>query len=120
MEGERRMKSQKLGYFYDDIDAIVLELVKKYDNFYMLMKYNHGIHPIDLLSSVRRLYWKKKIHKSKYERIVASMKKHYVDNNEDMPDILPVPHILDYDWRFSLEGLQGLTSVRSLTKSNFK
>lgn len=117
MEGERRMKSQKLGYFYDDIDAIVLELVKKYDNFYMLMKYNHGIHPIDLLSSVRRLYWKKKIHKSKYERIVASMKKHYVDNNEDMPDILPVPHILDYDWRFSLEGLQGLTRI---IKENIK
>lgn len=39
MEGERRMKSQKLGYFYDDIDAIVLELVKKYDNFYMITSY---------------------------------------------------------------------------------
>ena len=39
---------------------------------------------------------------------------------EDMPDVLPVPHILDYDWRFSRQGLEYMANSirRNIKKEN--
>lgn len=94
--------------YYEEIDTCVLKMLKTYDDFYMIMKFNKGIHPIDLMSSIDRLYRKRKIHKSKYRRIKESALKKGRVSSEDMVNIPPVPHLLDYDWRFSREGLSNL------------
>ena len=92
--------------FISQMDNTVLNLLERYDDFYMVMKNNHGIHPIDLQKSIERLYQTKKISKSKYSRMITTAAKNNNPAVLDMPDVLPVPHILDYDWRFSLQGLE--------------
>ena len=59
------MPSHGESVFYERIDAYVLNALRKYDDFNSLMKNNGGIHPIDLMNSLHRLYKCKKIHKSK-------------------------------------------------------
>ena len=61
------MVIDNISYFMSQMDDTVLTLTKEYDDFYLIMKNNHGIHPIDLQQSIKRLYCKKKIKKSKYK-----------------------------------------------------
>ena len=109
------MSSYGESAFYERIDAYVLNALRKYDDFNSLMKNNGGIHPIDLMSSLHRLYKCKKIHKSKYRRLVQSAERNGQVAAEDMPNCLPVPHLLDYDWRFSRNGIENL--ARALRSS---
>ena len=103
--------------FMSQMDDTVLTLMDDYDDFYMIMKNNHGIHPIDLQKSIKRLYSANKIRKSKYIRIMASASNTNIHGFEDMPDVLPVPHMLDYDWRFSRQGLEYMAnSVKKIIK----
>lgn len=95
-------------YFNWYIDYVVYEKLKQYDNFYLLMKYNDGIHPISLLDSLRRLYKEKRIRKATYKHILQSAHASGLTPGEDSTDILPVPHILDYDWRFSMQSIRHL------------
>lgn len=95
--------------FQATIDAKVTESSKKYNDFYMFIKSNKGIHPIDLMNSVERLYKKQKIDKTKYDLIKKSARRKIPVTEVDMLDVLPIPHLLDYDWRFSEEGLLYLT-----------
>ena len=97
--------------FMSQMDETVLALMDDYDDFYMIMKNNRGIHPIDLQKSIKRLYRSNKIRKSKYIRIMASASNTNIHGFEDMPDVLPVPHILDYDWRFSRQGLEYMANA---------
>lgn len=101
--------------FYERIDAYVLNALRKCDDFNSLMKNNGGIHPIDLMNSLHRLYKCKEIHKSKYRRLVQSAGRKGQVAAEDMPNCLPVPHLLDYDWRFSRNGIENL--ARALRSS---
>ncbi len=105
------MREFNINHFNHDMDATVMTLANKYDDFYMLMKHNQGIHPIDIKKSLGRLYENNKIHRSKYTRLMISAKRHNIHVSTDMPDILPVPHILDYDWRFSYQGLKYMLKV---------
>lgn len=105
------MREYSVSNFNHDMDATVMTLANRYDDFYMLMKHNQGIHPIDIQKSLGRLYKNNKIHRSKYTRLMTSAKSHNVHVSTDMPDILPVPHILDYDWRFSYQGLKYMSKV---------
>lgn len=98
--------------FYEKMDEYVLNALKKYDDFNSLMKNNEGIHPVDLKGSIHRLYKRKRIHKSKYRRLVRTAEKKGQVAAEDMPNHLPVPHILDFDWRFSKNGMENI--VRAL------
>lgn len=54
------MVIDNISYFMSQMDDTVLTLTKEYDDFYLIMKNNHGIHPIDLQQSIKRLYCKKK------------------------------------------------------------
>lgn len=94
--------------FYEEMDAYVLSLLKTYDDFNSLMKNNGGIHPVDLMNSIHRLYRRKKIHKSKHRRLVQTAEKKGQVVSEDMPNHPPVPHILDFDWRFSKSGMENI------------
>ena len=42
---------------------------------------------------------------------MASASNTNIHGFEDMPDVLPVPHILDYDWRFSRQGLEYMANA---------
>lgn len=102
--------------FYDEIDKIILGMVKIQPDFYFLMKLKKGIHPIDIKLSLRRLYRKKKISLSLFRRIMKSAKDSGRVVLED-DNLLPVPHLLDYDWRFSSKGIE---KMLSLIKKNCK
>ena len=96
--------------FYDEIDKIILGLVKKQPDFYFLMKSKKGIHPIDIKLSLQRLYKKKKISAALFRKITISAKNKGKVVSED-DNLLPVPHLLDYDWRFSIEGIETMISL---------
>ncbi len=96
--------------FYDEIDEIIWGLVKKQPDFYFLMKSKKGIHPIDIKLSLIRLRRKKKISATLFRSIIKSAKdKGKVVLEDD--NLLPVPHLLDYDWRFSAEGIETMLSL---------
>ena len=101
--------------FYERIDVYVLNEIRECDDFNSLMKNNGGIHPVDLMNSLHRLYKCKKIHTSKYRRFVQSAGKRGHVATEDMPNCPPVPHLLDYDWRFSGNSIELL--ARTLRNS---
>lgn len=96
--------------FYDEIDEIILKMSKKHQEFYFLMKSSKGIHPIDIKLSLCRLYKKRKISTMVFKKIMRSArdKGKVVLQNDNL---LPVPHVLDYDWRFSTEGTEKLFSL---------
>lgn len=96
--------------FYDEIDKIILGLVRNNPDFYFLMKSRKGIHPIDIKMSLCRLYKKKKISATLFRSIMKSARdKGKVVAEDD--NLLPVPHLLDYDWRFSSEGIEKMVSL---------
>lgn len=98
--------------FYDEIDKIVLDIVKKHPNFYFLMKKRNGIHPIDIKMSLGRLHKSKKISATIYRKVMKSAKdkgKVVLEND----NLLPVPHLLDYDWRFDNQGIEKMFSIIS-------
>ena len=96
--------------FHDEIDEIILGLAKRQPDFYFLMKSKKGIHPIDIKLSLLRLYRKKKISATLFRNIMKSAKdKGKVVLEGD--NLLPVPHLLDYDWRFSTEGIETMLSL---------
>lgn len=109
------MPDNERAIFYERMDAYVLIALKKYDDFNSLMKNNGGIHPVDLMNSIHRLYKRKQIHKSKYRRLVQTAEKKGQVAAEDMPNQPPVPHILDFDWRFSKNGMENI--ARALRNS---
>ena len=105
------MIDPEIGDFKKKIDRYVIIKLRKIDDFYDLMKNNGGIHPIELMKSITRLYNSKKIHKTKFHRLKESAKDKGKISAEDMPDYLPVPHLVDYDWRFSQKGINYLAGV---------
>lgn len=96
--------------FYDEIDKIVLDIVKKHPDFYFLMKKRNGIHPIDIKMALGRLHRSKKISATIYRKVMKSAKdkgKVVLEND----NLLPVPHLLDYDWRFDNQGIGRMFSL---------
>ncbi len=96
--------------FYNEIDKIVLEIVKKHPDFYFLMKKIKGIHPIDIKMALGRLHKSKKISSTIYRKVMKSAKdrgKVVLEND----NLLPVPHLLDYDWRFDNQGIEQMISL---------
>lgn len=91
------------------IEDAVYSKLQVYQDFYLLMKFNDGIHPVDLLRALRRLYRTRRIKKALYRKIIQSAQRRGFTPGEDMEDILPVPHILDYDWRFSFHAIKHLS-----------
>lgn len=91
--------------FYNEIDSIILGLIKRNPDFYFLMKSKKGIHPIDIKQSLYRLYKEKKISATLFKSIMRSAKNKgkVVSGRENL---LPVPHLLDYDWRFCAESIE--------------
>lgn len=95
-------------YFNRCMDRAVYEKIHKYQDFYLLMKFNDGIHPINYLDSMRRLRRARVIKKTEYRRMIKSAHRSGFTPGEDMIDILPVPHMLDFDWRFSFQAIKHL------------
>ena len=95
--------------FYNEIDKIVLEIVKNI-RFLFLMKKIKGIHPIDIKMALGRLHKSKKISSTIYRKVMKSAKdrgKVVLEND----NLLPVPHLLDYDWRFDNQGIEQMISL---------
>lgn len=96
--------------FYSEIDKIVLEIVKKHPDFYFLMKKRNEIHPLDIMMALGRLHRSRKISSTMYRKVMKSAKdkgKVVLEND----NLLPVPHLLDYDWRFDNQGIERMISL---------
>lgn len=96
--------------FYSEIDKIVLEIVKKHPDFYFLMKKRNEIHPLDIMMALGRLHRSRKISSTMYRKVMKSAKdkgKVVLEND----NLLPVPHLLDYDWRFDNQGIERMCSL---------
>lgn len=104
------MKKMDKEQFYNEIDKIVLDMIKKHTDFYYLMKKGNGIHPIDIKMALGRLHKSKKISSTVYRKVMKSAKdkgKVVLEND----NLLPVPHLLDYDWRFDNQGIGRMFSL---------
>jgi len=88
-----------------EIDNITMKYMESTLNFYELVSIMKGVHPIEIRDSIKRLYESCSINENQYMKIFSSMD---ITPNEIITDDindLPVPHQMDYDWRFSKSGL---------------
>lgn len=91
--------------YYHAIDKNLKELITKTKDFYTILQEIKGVHPIEIRRSLDRLYKDCSINKSEYDDIILSSKTK-VSRDEDINEyLLPLPHQIDYDWRFSSNGI---------------
>lgn len=89
------------------VDNIVNNATKETSNFYDLIIKCAGIHPIEIVSSLNRMHRNNSLNNRTYQRIVQSTSDLPQRQKDDwFKKTLPVPHQVDYDWRFSEKGNQ--------------
>lgn len=104
--------------FYDKIDEKILGLLKSNRDFNSLMKCAKGIHPLDILKSLNRLKQRKAIDRTKAKQLINSAKLMGNVAPDNTVHYFPVPHLLDYDWRFSKNGIVNFSKyIRSYISS---
>ena len=92
--------------FLSLVDSTISNAIKETYNFYDLIIKCAGIHPIELISSLDRMHHNGSLDNQTYRQIIHSISdlpKH--QNNVGYKKILPIPHQVDYDWRFSENGM---------------
>ena len=99
--------------YYKNIDDLALQHIKDSLDFYHLVSNMKGVHPVEIKASVNRLLHNKHISKEHHRKIVSSMNsKPLAIIDEDFNE-LPVPHLIDFDWRFSRKGTDSI--VKKIT-----
>lgn len=93
-------------FYIPSIDTIVQNTCKYTLNFKEIIENANGIHPIDIINSVQRLYEQELISADVYTQILKSAKEIPPLENENYLKTLPVPHQVDFDWRFSNNGIK--------------
>lgn len=91
--------------FENIIDQKVIKATKNCHTFYRLVRTLPGIHPIDIKSSLSRLRRFRLINKARYQKYILSAEDPQTSDICRDVQYAPVPHILNYDWRFSQRGV---------------
>lgn len=93
--------------YISEIDRIIQEIIKETLDFRTIIAKPTGIHPIEVLKSIKRLFDQGEIAYDNYQELIksAAAKHSYPDEGEYL-QILPVPHQVDFDWRFSNNGVK--------------
>ena len=94
-------------YYFDLMDTTVEKAINNTTlDFYNLVTKCAGIHPIEIVNSLNRIYRNGILDNHTYKQIIHSVSeiKHH-ESNDQYRKILPVPHQVDYDWRFSDKGI---------------
>ncbi len=91
-------------YYTNTVDKLILECIDKTICFYDLIKKAVGIHPIEIVNSLARLRLKNLINENKYSTLLQSAAALPTEEVREYAKTLPIPHQIDYDWRFSENG----------------
>lgn len=92
--------------YFDLMDATVKNAIKESWDFYDLVTKCAGMHPIEIVHSLNRIYRNGILDNHTYQQIMHSISDHKQRQNNDLyKKILPIPHQVDYDWRFSENGI---------------
>ncbi len=95
--------------FYQQIDNLTIETSQKTTDFYEFICNMRGVHPIEIIHSLNRVYNNGNIGLNVYDQIILSAKSKRLNEKDDSHNRLPVPHMVDYDWRFSKQGISTFT-----------
>jgi hypothetical protein len=93
--------------YFGLIDITVKNGIKDAVDFYTLVTKCAGIHPLEIVHSLNRIHQNGMLDDHTYQQIMHNISepKQYL-NNDHCPKILPVPHQVDFDWRFSESGIK--------------
>jgi hypothetical protein len=104
------------------IDEKIHTLLKTNRDFSSLVRNSKGIHPLEILKSIDRLKQAKRINHTLANLLISSAgssPENIVLNNT--VNYYPVPHMLDYDWRFSKDAITYLAQyIRSYIHSHIQ
>lgn len=92
----------------EEVDSLLLSSYRLALDFRGLASLMRGINPIYILESLNRLYLSHKIGSEIFSHFSGSANSPNSDN-EHYNKRLPVPHLHDYDWRFSNNGIQAIS-----------
>lgn len=95
--------------FDQQIDKLAIETAKKTMDFYEFIYSMKGVHPVDIINSLNRIYNNGTLCQKEYEQVVWSARSKRLTEKDDSNNSLPVPHMVDYDWRFSKQGISKFT-----------
>jgi len=93
--------------YCEKIDEMVMEFVKNSTDFFMLVRNLKSVHPIEIQNSIYRLFENGLLSQSQFIQIESSAKTQTLEEDDSLKT-LPVPHLVDFDWRFSREGIKWL------------
>lgn len=92
--------------YMSEIDKIIQDAIKDTLDFRTIIGKSTGIHPIEVLNSIKRLYDQEVIDHDSYQALIKSAAKYSCPEFGEYLQILPVPHQMDFDWRFSNKGVE--------------
>ncbi len=93
--------------YIDLIDATVKNGIEDTVDFYSIVTKCAGIHPLEIVHSLNRIHKNGILDEHTYQQIVNSiLLPKQCQNNDRYQKILPVPHQVDFDWRFSDNGIE--------------
>lgn len=95
--------------FNQQIDNLTIETAKKTSDFYEYICNMQGVHPVDILNSLKRVFNSRSIGRKEYDQAILSAQSKRITKKDDSDNMLPVPHMVDYDWRFSRQGISTFT-----------
>lgn len=88
------------------VDSIIIEAIKFTEDFYEIVLMAKGMHPIEIVHSLNRLHKDGLIDNAMFNLVTQSISSLPRTQEDGYEKILPVPHQMDYDWRFSNNGKQ--------------
>lgn len=93
------------GDYLSSLDAAVISVLGETDDFYDLVTKCVGIHPIELVSSLDRIHKNGILDDRIFKHLVVSASANLRQRDSDnYKRVLPIPHQVDFDWRFSKNG----------------
>ncbi len=95
--------------FEQEIDNLTIDTAKRTTDFCEFIVIMKGVHPVEIINSLNRIYNRGGLSQYEYEQIMlsAQSRRLYEDDSDNR---LPVPHMVDYDWRFSKQGISSFSS----------
>lgn len=110
--------------FLSKVDKYVLRYMSVSASFYELVENAAGVHPCDVKDSLKRLFVDGLIDNNQYDAFMLSATDIPKEERQACSCSLPIPHQLDFDWRFSEKGkkrfLNFIDSFLALNSSHMR
>jgi len=98
--------------YQDLVDNLILEGISQgITGMYDIIGFLPGVYPEEVLKSLRRLNGSGKIPATIYHNATKIVSKRDDGDSKLYDDELPIPHPLDYDWRFSSVAINHILNI---------